>query len=76
MSTERILVTGATGFTGGHLCERLAKRAMRCVPWSEITIAVPNCRAGESRFCPEIFGMRSLMVTPTSSESSAIWKIP
>jgi nucleoside-diphosphate-sugar epimerase len=25
MSAERILVTGATGFTGGHLCERLAK---------------------------------------------------
>jgi nucleoside-diphosphate-sugar epimerase len=25
MSAERILVTGGTGFTGGHLCERLAK---------------------------------------------------
>jgi nucleoside-diphosphate-sugar epimerase len=25
MSAERILVTGSTGFTGGHLCERLAK---------------------------------------------------
>lgn len=25
MSADRILVTGATGFTGGHLCERLAK---------------------------------------------------
>ena len=25
MTTERVLVTGATGFTGGHLCERLAR---------------------------------------------------
>ena len=25
MTAERFLVTGATGFTGGHLCERLAK---------------------------------------------------
>ena len=25
MGTERILVTGATGFTGSHLCERLAR---------------------------------------------------
>lgn len=25
MGTERVLVTGATGFTGGHLCERLAR---------------------------------------------------
>lgn len=25
MRKERILVTGATGFTGGHLCERLAR---------------------------------------------------
>jgi nucleoside-diphosphate-sugar epimerase len=25
MSEERILVTGATGFTGGHLCERLTR---------------------------------------------------
>lgn len=26
MPAERVLVTGATGFTGGHLCERLAKQ--------------------------------------------------
>jgi nucleoside-diphosphate-sugar epimerase len=26
MKTQRILVTGATGFTGSHLCERLAKQ--------------------------------------------------
>jgi nucleoside-diphosphate-sugar epimerase len=25
MSSEKILVTGGTGFTGGHLCERLAR---------------------------------------------------
>ena len=25
MGTERVLVTGATGFTGGHLCERLIR---------------------------------------------------
>jgi len=25
MTTARVLVTGATGFTGGHLCERLAR---------------------------------------------------
>jgi nucleoside-diphosphate-sugar epimerase len=25
MSSRRVLVTGATGFTGGHLCERLAR---------------------------------------------------
>ena len=25
MTTERVLVTGATGFTGGHLCERLVR---------------------------------------------------
>lgn len=25
MSQEKVLVTGATGFTGGHLCEKLAK---------------------------------------------------
>jgi nucleoside-diphosphate-sugar epimerase len=27
MSAKRILVTGATGFTGGHLCERLTRGA-------------------------------------------------
>ncbi len=25
VESEKILVTGATGFTGGHLCERLSK---------------------------------------------------
>ena len=25
MTVERILVTGGTGFTGGHLCKRLLK---------------------------------------------------
>ena len=29
MSTERILVTGATGFTGGHLCGRLVREGYR-----------------------------------------------
>jgi nucleoside-diphosphate-sugar epimerase len=29
MSAERILITGATGFTGGHLCERLTRQGHR-----------------------------------------------
>lgn len=29
MRTERVLVTGATGFTGGHLCERLVREGYR-----------------------------------------------
>ena len=29
MKSERVLVTGATGFTGGHLCDRLAEEGYR-----------------------------------------------
>lgn len=51
MGAERILVTGATGFTGGHLCERLAKEghAVRAL------VRDPNRCAELSRWGVEIF---------------------